>query len=171
MPVTNKYEWYVLYVRYSHEKKVNQFFKEIGISAYLPLEKKLNYWSDRKKWVSCPLFPCYIFVYVSNIEFYRVFEHPSVIKYVSFEGKPASVSEKQIETIQKIIDTKQKYSIINSIIKTGTEVVLINGPLKGICGEVIGQSGSKRFIIRMRDIGYSLVMNLPEYMISVPELP
>ena len=41
--------WYVLYVRSRHEKKVHQLLQEKGIESSLPLIKTIRIWSDRKK--------------------------------------------------------------------------------------------------------------------------
>ena len=162
-----RYNWHVLYVRYQHEIKVNNFLNLQGIRSYLPLEKKLRSWSDRQKWIEVPLFPCYIFVNVSNLEYYDVFEHQSVIRYVCSEGKPCIISDEEIEGIKKIVASDLEFSVQECLVKTGEKVQIKYGPLKNLCGEVIRRSKSDRLVLRIKDIGYSLIINTPYNIISV----
>jgi len=161
-----KYKWHVLYVRYQHEIKVKTFLKLKGIRSYLPLEKKLRSWSDRQKWIEVPLFPCYIFVNVSVMEYYEVFDHPSVIRYICSEGKPCVISEEEIDSIKKIVTSNLDYSVQGSLMKTGEQVHIKYGPLKNVSGEVIRKSKSDRLVLRIKDIGYSLIINAPYDIIS-----
>jgi transcriptional antiterminator RfaH len=57
--------WYAVYVNVKHEKKVVKKLLEKDIIAYAPIVKKLQQWSDRKKWVEFPMLSGYVFV---NIE-------------------------------------------------------------------------------------------------------
>jgi len=42
-------KWYAIYTRPRAEKQVAERLHEKGIHVYLPLQKKLRQWSDRKK--------------------------------------------------------------------------------------------------------------------------
>ena len=44
--------WYALYVKSRTEKKVAAELEKQGIINYLPLQKILKQWSDRRKWVT-----------------------------------------------------------------------------------------------------------------------
>ncbi|HDO06779.1 MAG TPA: hypothetical protein ENG85_03760, partial [Bacteroidetes bacterium] len=66
--------WYALYVRSRTEKKVAVELEGADIDFYLPLEKRLRQWSDRKKWVEEPLFRSYIFVHITQKEYYKVLQ-------------------------------------------------------------------------------------------------
>ena len=61
------YNWYALYTFPRFEKKVYKRLVERGIEAYLPLQKKLRKWKDRKKWIEEPLIRSYIFVKISEL--------------------------------------------------------------------------------------------------------
>ena len=58
--------WYAVYVNAKHEKKVVNKLIEQGISAYAPIVKKLQQWTDRKKWVEFPMLSGYVFVNISD---------------------------------------------------------------------------------------------------------
>ncbi len=48
--------WYLIYTRSRHEKKVAELLKEKNILHFLPMQKKVKNWDDRKKTVLTPLF-------------------------------------------------------------------------------------------------------------------
>jgi hypothetical protein len=50
----------------SQRKKVYARLVEKGIETFLPLQKRLKQWSDRKKLVDEPLFRSYIFVRIGQ---------------------------------------------------------------------------------------------------------
>ena len=72
-------KWYVITTKSRTEKKVSLGLAKLGIDHFLPLQKHLKQWKDRKKWVEVPLFNSYIFVH--TIEQFRneVFEVAGVV--------------------------------------------------------------------------------------------
>ena len=61
-----EYHWYAIYTRSRGEKVVAKLLKESGLEVYLPLQRKLRQWSDRKKWVEVPYINSYVFVRTSE---------------------------------------------------------------------------------------------------------
>ena len=47
--------WYAVYTNSRAEKRVSDRLAEMGIETFLPLQKTLRQWSDRKKLVEKPL--------------------------------------------------------------------------------------------------------------------
>ena len=160
------YKWHVIYVKSKHEKKIHQFLEKNNIISFLPLEKQHKYWADRRKWIEVPLFPSYIFVKVSSKEYFKVFEHSSVKRYVCFEGKPVIIPEDQIISIRAIIHSRIDYSIYNCHFQTNERVIITSGLLKGCNGEVLRQAGKNKLLLRLDDIGYSLVVNISRELIE-----
>jgi Transcription termination factor nusG len=74
-------EWHALYTRHQHEKVVADSLAGSGIEVFLPTYSVLRQWKDRRKQLSLPLFPCYVFLRAS-------FEHR--IKILSTPGTPIS---------------------------------------------------------------------------------
>ena len=60
---TQTARWYLLYTKPRAEKKVALELGLKGYELFLPLQRTLKQWSDRKKWVEEPLFKGYIFIY------------------------------------------------------------------------------------------------------------
>jgi hypothetical protein len=83
--------WYALYAKPRAEKKLRDRLEEKGVITYLPLQKQLRQWSDRKKWVEEPIFRGYIFVKASEKDFQSILSTPGTVNFVRFGGKPATV--------------------------------------------------------------------------------
>ena len=61
-----KPHWFAVYTKSRNEKKVYERLIDEGYEAYLPLQKRLKQWSDRKKWVEEPLLRSYVFVKINR---------------------------------------------------------------------------------------------------------
>ncbi len=162
------YKWRVIYTKSRQEKKVAEYLKEKGITNYLPTIKTLKQWSDRKKMVEEVLFKSYVFVNLSEKEYYDALTHPGAVKYVSFEGKAVVVSDSQMEIIKNTIENKLEFDISSEHFAKGSNVKITSGPLKGGSGEIVSWSGKKKLLIRINEIGYSLLVHLsPQHLASI----
>jgi transcription antitermination factor NusG len=154
-------KWYVIYTRSRAEKKTGVELHELGIESYVPLQKKLHQWKDRRKFVEEPLIRSYVFVKLKPQERDRVFQCTHVIRYISFEGKPAEVPEKQILELQQFIGADIPLEATMDRFRPGETVKIIHGPLTGISGELVSVDSSRKFLLRIDKIGYSLLASIP----------
>jgi transcriptional antiterminator RfaH len=153
--------WYVIYTRPHHEKKIYKILQETNINAFLPLQSSIKQWSDRKKKVIEPLFSCYLFVNITMREYYQVLNVPGVIRFLSFEGKPAVVPEKQIQTIKYILENNFELEVAPVLLQKGSKVEIVFGTLSGFIGELVKYNNKKRVIIKIEEINKSLIINVP----------
>ena len=160
-PPILKYNWYAVYTKSRAEKKIYEELCDSSYEAYLPLVKILKQWSDRKKWVQEPLIRSYVFVKASEKEYYDILNINGIVKYVTFEGKAAPIPEYQIDALRASIDNKLDISVTTDRYKKGEIINIAHGPMKGHKGEIVEISGKKHFLIRIENIGYSLVVKLP----------
>ncbi len=155
------YNWYAIYTKSRSEKLVFDRLLEQNIEAFLPLQKKLRQWSDRKKWVEVPYINSYVFVKVSEKEYYDVLNTQGAVRYITFEGKAASIPEWQIEAMKKVISSDQAFYFSNQYFRKGDKINIDVGTLAGYTGEVVHNSeGKKKVLIRIDQIGYSLVVEM-----------
>ena len=153
--------WYALYTRPYHEKRIYEQLKLNKIEAYLPLQTTIRKWSDRNKKVTRPLFSCYLFVFISLKDYYKVLNIPGVVRYISFEGKAAIIPEKQIQMIKDLLtqDIEVTEPLENLPVRTTVEIKV--GPLKGFIGELVEFAGRKRVLISLEEICKSVLINVP----------
>lgn len=156
-----EYNWYAVYTKSRSEKKTFTLLVQRGIEAYLPLQKKLKQWSDRKKWVEEPLFNSYVFVKISEKEYYEVLQTPGVVKYVTFSKKAAPIREEQIIFLKSILNSDIEIELIDYKFSKGQKVKIIAGPFQGKVGELADVKNTKQFLIRFDEIGQALSLKIP----------
>jgi len=153
--------WYALYVKSRTEKKVAVELEGTGIDFYLPLEKRLKKWSDRKKWVEEPLFRSYIFVHITPKEYYKVLQTRGVVKYISFEGKAVPVPPQQIDAIKIYLSEIDPILNEDQNWEEGKEVEVMSGKLTGLRGVLIKTKGKNRVKVEIEVVGSAIILNIP----------
>ena len=162
--------WYVVYTRSRAEKKVHEELISRGIESFLPLQKKLRQWKDRKKWIEMPLMSGYCFVKVSRKEYNEVLQTNNVVCYITFEGKAAVVPEKQIDSLKKMLKQQDfEVSVTHETFELGELVEVIEGPMVGLRGELIEARGKNKFMLRIKQINSIFTVEVPaSYLSFVP---
>jgi transcription antitermination factor NusG len=108
-------KWFALYTKPRHEYKAKEQLEEIWVETFLPTITHTKRWSDRKKKVTEPLFRGYIFIHSNEIERNKAVTRESVIKTIFFDGKPAVIPEREIESIKKLLESPEKIQVFNGI--------------------------------------------------------
>lgn len=161
-------KWFALYTKSRAEKRVNEELTEKGITTYLPLEKKLKQWSDRKKWVEEPFIRSYIFVQIKENEIQSVINTPGVVKMIKFDGKPAPVQEKQIDIIRSILSSKEDIELSTDNFEPGEKVRIETGLLKGLVGELVYHLNKYKVLIRIETINQNILIRInPSCLVKV----
>ena len=160
---TNTKVWHVIYTRPRAEKKVLAELTAKGITCFLPLQKMLRQWSDRKKLVVVPLLPGYCFVHINRIDYDRVLHTKNVVSYVIFERKAAVIPENQIEQLKSMIDqTKFPIEVSFENFVSEQEVEIIASPLAGLKGNLVSPHGKDQFIFRIDSIGMNFILDIAD---------
>jgi len=159
--------WYALYVKSRTEKKVASELLAKNIDYYLPIQKVLRQWSDRKKWVEEPLFKSYIFVRIHLDDYYKVLQIAAAVKYVSFEGKAVVVPPSQIEAIKYFLNEKDPENIDSQDWAKGKKVEIISGNLSGLIGELVELKGKNRVSIEIEALNRSILLQIPKSKLRV----
>jgi transcription antitermination factor NusG len=163
-----KKHWYVIYTRSRAEKKVLQELTIKNIECFLPLQKVLRQWKDRKKWVEIPLMSGYCFVNISRAEYDDVLRTYNVVCYVTFEGKAAVVPENQIDALkQMLIQNDFEVSVSQENFKPGKKVEIIEGAMIGLQGELIEARGKNKFMLRLVQINNTFLVEIPASHLSL----
>jgi len=159
-PVKNTTSWYAIYTRPRAEKQVFERLLEKSIDAYLPLQKKMRQWSDRKKLVETPLFSSYVFVNIDRSSYDEVLKTHGVVKYISFEGKAATIPGSQIDNLRIIVDSNAEVETEWETRRKGERVRVNGGPLRGLEGILISDGGKKKVVVRIDSIDQNLVVEV-----------
>jgi len=154
--------WYIIYTKSRHEQKLAALLKEAGYEIYLPLVKRKHQWKDRLKTVEVPLFKSYVFIKsVHNKLEFKDFS--SFVGFVQYNHKPAIVWQHEIDTLKSII--RHGYDVNTDAdfeeLIPGEKVMIIDGPLKGHCGELVSVNQTDRFAIHFENLSQSIILMVP----------
>lgn len=150
--------WYAFVTKPRHEKKTKFYLDEYGVTSYLPLRKTLSQWKDRKKWIEAPVLPSYIFCHIPYINRYDVLQLPSVVRIVSFNNQPTPVQEKELEAVKLLLAADVEFEVRSGLL-VGDHVRISSGLLNGYEGEIIQERGEKMFVIHIKTLGKSIILD------------
>jgi transcriptional antiterminator NusG len=166
--------WYALYTRARHEKRVHSRLRQKGIETYLPLIPRTSQWHDRKKVVEWPMFPGYVFARVSPERVTRTLDTPGVASVVRQAGEPAPIPEGEIENVRRFAaavgETGEAPTPL-PYVEEGQRVRIVSGPLSSVVGTVVERRGSGRVLIQIgvRAIGLGIKLEVEDRVLKAME--
>lgn len=163
---TDFLKWYPVYTNPRAEKKAFAALLDKGIISYLPLQRQLKQWSDRKKWVEEPLIKSYIFVKIAEHQQAEVLMTKGITRFIYFSNQIASMPEKQIDDLKLLMASPYTLEITAENLEAGEKIIIKAGPLKGLHGEVIAYRSQKSLILRLNNLGCSIIVNVAASLIE-----
>jgi transcription antitermination factor NusG len=153
--------WLVFYTKSRQEKKVSELLSRRGIEVFLPLQKVMRQWSDRKKKVEVPLFNSYIFVQESLDKIPSILQTPGVAWNIRHNDKPAILHQKEMEVIKRFISSGLllESQAVGNLVE-GDPVEVIDGSLKGMLGLLVKTNDGEKFTIAIESIGQSMLVRI-----------
>ncbi|MFW5835684.1 MAG: UpxY family transcription antiterminator [bacterium] len=158
--------WYAIYTRARTEKRLHDRLREHGYDSYLPLIKTLRRWSDRKKWVEVPLLNSYVFVRTHPGLLRDIVQLEGAARYISFEGRPAAIPEKQIDNLRLLVDSEAKIEMTGERLAPGDPVEVTHGSLKGLTGELIKINNRNKVVVRIDKLDINLIIKIQKVFLK-----
>lgn len=158
--------WFVVQTRYRFEKKVAAQLKNKGMQIFLPLRKENRSWGDRTKEILVPLFPGYVFVRSDRSVSDRliVLQTAGVMGFASLAGMAATVPEKQIEDVQRVLSVGVTTSLY-PFAKTGKRIRIRGGSLDGLEG-LQTRREKERLLISIEAIQRALAIDIQGFEVE-----
>lgn len=154
----NQYSWFVVYTSSRAEKKVKERLDEAGIENYLPLKTEIRVWSDRKKKITSPLIPGYIFVRVLSAQFLDVLNVGGVVAFLREKSVPAPIPEDQMFRLRFMVEEGiEDIEFTTDLVNIGDKVLVKQGKLSGLIGELVEIRGKYKVAIRLNYFGCALI--------------
>jgi transcriptional antiterminator NusG len=159
--------WYAIATRSRHEKKVAAQLTEKNITTFLPLITETHRWSDRRKVVELPLFPCYAFVHTSasSQQRLRVLQTAGVIGFVGVNGLGIPIPEKQIDDLRTLLAHKLPCALY-PFLREGQRVRVRGGCLDGVEGFIAGFKSGRSLVISLDPIHRSVAIRVEGYDVT-----
>lgn len=155
--------WRVFYTFPRAEKKCEERLTNQNIEVFLPKHTVVRQWSDRKKKVVEPLFRNYIFAHVDERQRLQALQTDGIVRCVSFQGQPAVVQDEVIEQLRLALEKGDGFAVVDYVPrpKIGTTVVVTEGPMRGLRGEVEEHRGQTHVLVAIPAIKQALRVNVP----------
>ena len=155
------YNWHAVYVKSRTEKKAQTELQFKEVETFLPLQRKLRQWSDRKKWVEMPLISGYLFVKICRKEYDSVLQSDYIVSYVRFEGVAAVIPENQIDYLKLMLKQDNlDIEIVRESFAPGQMIDVIAGPLIGLRGKLVRIKGKNKVAVELEQLGYSALVEI-----------
>lgn len=157
--------WHALYTRHQHEKVVAQALEGKGFEVFLPQYRAIRKWKDRKKELSLPLFPNYVFIQGGLERMLQIVTTPGVHALVSWGGRPAEIPLREIEAIRRIVESSIPIEP-HPFLKCGDLVRIKSGPLEGIEGILVRKTRGFRLILSVDMLSRSAAVEVDVHTVE-----
>jgi transcription antitermination factor NusG len=151
--------WYALYALHQHEKAVSRHLGQIGFKVFLPLYREVHRWSDRRKHVELPMFPCYVFFSGDLARRFEILNTPGVVSLVCSGGQVGVIPSAELEAVRKVVSSA---SVVqpHPFVQCGERIRVRSGPLKGVEGVVIRKKDSMRLVLSVEMLRCSVAVEV-----------
>jgi transcription antitermination factor NusG len=150
--------WVAVQVQTNREKSVASALKIRHYDPFLPLYTLKKRWFDRTVQLEIPLFAGYLFCRWILCPSCRIVDIPGVIRIVG--GKqPLSVEDAEVEAIQRVV-ASGLHSRPWEFLRSGEEVRIIDGPLRGVDGILVRTDRSTHFVINVTILQRSVAVEI-----------
>jgi len=147
----NPAHWYAIWTRSRHEVVVRDQLRERQVETFLPTITRWSRWKDRKKKIDWPLFPGYCFARFDTADTLQVLKCNGVVNIVSFEGRPAPIEDRELESIRLLVDSELQFDPC-PLLKEGSLVEVVGGPLRGVVGRLMRKDGNRARLVLSVDL-------------------
>lgn len=151
-------DWYALYTRHQHEKSAAASLLSRGFEVFLPIGEQIRNWSDRRKRIFPPLFPCYVFVRTSLDRNLDILVTAGVHGFVSFGSHPAPIPQSEIDNLRRVAGLARIEP--HPFLRYGDWIRVKYGPLEGIEGFLVRRKGHSRLVLSVEMLQKSAAVEI-----------
>jgi transcription antitermination factor NusG len=147
--------WWALYTRHQHEKVVAEMLTAKGFDVFLPVYDSIRRWKDRRKVLSLPLFPCYVFVRGQLDRRLQVVSTPGVHMLLTRGEQIAVIPDEEIVAIRRAVEGSFRVEP-HPFLKVGERVRVTRGSLIGVEGILVRKKNLYRLVLSVDMLAQSV---------------
>jgi transcription antitermination factor NusG len=151
--------WWAVYTRHQHEKTAAEMMTTKGLEVFLPLYTSVRRWKDRRKLLSMPLFPGYVFVRGTPARRLQVLTTPGVHMILSQGDQAAMIPEEEIQAIRRTVEGNYRVEP-HPFLKCGQRVRVKCGSLSGIEGILVRKKSVFRLVLSVQMLAQSVAVEI-----------
>ncbi|OQZ05625.1 MAG: hypothetical protein B6D36_09205 [Planctomycetes bacterium UTPLA1] len=160
--------WWVVHTKPRQEKVLADDLKRQRILYFLPLVRANRAYCRKRVTVELPLFPSYVFLFASPSDREAALKTNRVAATIPVHDQFRLRFE--LRQIHRLLDSGEAVSLYPSL-KTGSHCRVTVGPLKGICGVVIGTRRKRKFYVSVTTLGLSATLEIDAAWLEPIDIP
>jgi transcriptional antiterminator RfaH len=138
--------WFVCHTKPRCEKKFSALLATEKFTHYLPLVPSIRRYHDRTKKFTKPLFAGYVFAEIPPTEKNRVYQQDLLVRAIWVDDQALFLH--QLENVKTIVASGVE-ATLQPLLKRGTRVKIISGPLWGVEGFVEDPKNPRGVLVAM----------------------
>ena len=150
--------WHVCHTRPRCEKKFAALLKAERFEHYLPLIASVRRYGAQTKRFSKPLFPGYVFARIDRERKSRVYQQDLLARVITVEDETKFL--RQLADVKLIVASGLELSL-HPLIKRGSMVRVVSGPLRGLVGVVDDPANPKGIVLAVDVLQQGLHVRMP----------
>jgi len=158
LPDFTALHWFVCHTKPRCEKKFDDLLEREKFIHHLPLIKSVRRYGAQKKVFSKPLFPGYVFARLEPDRKTRVYQQDLLVRAILIENE--AIFLRQLDDV-KLICASGLEAALHPLVKKGTHVRVLGGPLNGLKGYVDDPANPQGIIVSVDVLQQGLLVRLP----------
>jgi len=158
-PFEQSPRWFAVHTRYQHEQTVAKTLVGKGFSVFLPTFDTVHRWADRKKRLTLPLFPGYLFFANEIDRQIHILSTPGVNAIIRTGSVPAEIPNEEIIAIRRMVESTLRVKP-HPFLNDGDLVRIKAVPLAGLEGIVSRTKDSLRLVLSIQILGQSAAVEI-----------
>lgn len=150
--------WFVCHTKPRCEKKFAALLAMEKFEHYLPLVLSVRHYGAQVKKFTKPLFPGYVFTRVAPETKTRLYQQDLLVRALMVENEASFL--RQLGDV-KLICASGLEASLRPLLKKGTRVRVLDGPLKGLEGFVDGSANPRGIVVSVDVLQQGLLVHLP----------
>ena len=164
-------KWYAVHTRSKCEHSVAGELTAKGVECYLPAMRNFHRWKDRKKEISVPLFPGYVFTRIvdDSVNRLQVLRTHGTVRILGHGTEIEPVSDFEIESLKRLLESRTA-CFAHPFLREGAWVRVKYGPLQGVEGLLVRIKNSSRLVLSVQMLAQSVATEIDATDVEVIKL-
>lgn len=150
--------WFVCHTKPRCEKKFDELVAREGFAHYLPLIQSVRRYGNQKKTFTKPLFPGYVFTRIEPATKNRIYQQDLLVRAMMVENE--GIFLRQMEDVKTICASGLE-AAVHPLVRKGTHVRVVGGPLNGLEGYVDDPANPRGIVVSVDVLQQGLLVRLP----------
>lgn len=150
--------WFVCHTKPRCEKKFAQLMSAESFEHYLPLVTSVRRYPGQVKRFTKPLFPGYVFARIEAGRRNRIFQQDLLARVIAVEDEVRFLA--QLEDVRAITASGLEVAL-HPILRKGTNVRIVSGPLKGVHGMVDNPANPGGVVVAVDVLQQGVLIKIP----------